>query len=67
MSQLSLDSAIHQSLSPKFDLSESLSELMLSPNEKRLHFFNWLIFGLSSNLRLGESLSERVTLSQKVQ
>jgi len=38
-------------LSPKFDLSESLSE-----ND----FTFWLIFGLSLNLGLSKSLSKRL-------
>ena len=56
---------IQRSLSPKFGLSETLNE-SLSPNEeKRLHFFSWLIFGLSPNLGLvSDRLSER--LIQKV-
>ena len=49
---------IQRSLSPKFGLSETLSE-SLRPNEKkRLHF--WLISGLSPNLGLSDSLGERM-------
>ena len=57
---------IQRSVSPKFRLSESLSE---TKNDVTF----WLIqtFGLTSNLGLGESLSERliqkVKLPEKVQ
>jgi len=49
---------IQRSPSPKFGLSETLSEL-LNPNKKN-DFTFWLISGLSPNLRLSESLSERL-------
>jgi len=58
MRYLALDSAIAQSEVWSRRIAERFAEI----NEKRLHF--WLIFGLSPNLGLSKSLSER--LIQKV-